>query len=218
MTSTTSSRVLRRPAMVGSALALGLMVAVPASLSYAEDKTPQAMYMHSANVESSSVDAALVQAQAIAEAQAQAEAEAAAAAAEAQRIAEEQARNARHIPTSNYSLTARYGQSGGWSSGYHTGLDFAAPSGTAVVAAQSGTVTAAGYNGAYGNQVTIQHADGTVTTYAHLSSISVSAGQSVGGGERIGAVGSTGNSTGPHLHFEVLVGGSFTNPAAWLGL
>lgn len=215
MTSTKTPRVLRRPAVVGSALALGLMAAVPATMSYAEVKTPQAMYQHSAVVETTSVQDALVQAQAIADAQAEAQA---AAEAEAQRIAEEQARNARHIPTSSYNLTARYGQSGRWSSGYHTGLDFAAPSGTPVVAAQSGTVTAAGYNGAYGNQITIRHADGTVTTYAHLSSISVSVGQSVGGGERIGAVGSTGNSTGPHLHFEVLIGGSFTNPAAWLGM
>ncbi|MCX2971713.1 MULTISPECIES: peptidoglycan DD-metalloendopeptidase family protein [Streptomyces] len=106
-----------------------------------------------------------------------------------------------------------------WSSGYHTGVDFAAPSGTTVRSVGSGTVVSAGWGGSYGNQVVIKHADGRYSQYAHLSSISVSAGQSVSGGTQIGLVGSTGNSTGPHLHFEIRTGagyGSDVDPLAYL--
>lgn len=96
----------------------------------------------------------------------------------------------------------------------HAGIDFAAPSGTPVVAAGSGVVSTAGYMNSYGNVIMISHyIDGkTYTTlYAHLSSISVSPGQTVNQGENIGNVGSTGDSTGPHLHFEVHPGG-YRNP------
>ncbi|WP_328941598.1 LysM peptidoglycan-binding domain-containing M23 family metallopeptidase [Streptomyces sp. NBC_00250] len=93
-----------------------------------------------------------------------------------------------------------------WSSGYHTGVDFMASTGTTIVAVGPGTVYSAGDGGAYGNQVVIQHADGTFSQYAHLSSISVSAGQTVSGGEQIGLSGATGNVTGPHLHFEMRTG------------
>lgn len=93
-----------------------------------------------------------------------------------------------------------------WSSGYHTGVDFMASTGTTIVAVGPGTVYSAGDGGAYGNQVVIQHADGTFSQYAHLSSISVSAGQTVSGGEQIGLSGATGNVTGPHLHFEIRTG------------
>ncbi len=117
-----------------------------------------------------------------------------------------------------YDLTARYGASGGyWSGGVHTGLDFACPSGTDVSAAASGTVVEAGYDGAYGNRVVIEHEDGYTTTYNHLSDIDVSVGQEVSTGDHIGDVGTTGNVTGPHLHFEVLHNGEFVNPEAWLG-
>ncbi|WP_158100719.1 M23 family metallopeptidase [Streptomyces fradiae] len=106
-----------------------------------------------------------------------------------------------------------------WSSGYHTGVDFAASSGTSVKAIGAGTVVSAGWSGAYGNEVVIKHADGNYSQYAHLSSLSVSAGQSVGGGQQIGLSGSTGNSSGPHLHFEVRTGpgyGSDIDPVAYL--
>ncbi|MFC9793827.1 peptidoglycan DD-metalloendopeptidase family protein [Streptomyces sp. NPDC127584] len=93
-----------------------------------------------------------------------------------------------------------------WSSGYHTGVDFMASTGTTVVAVGPGTVYSAGDGGAYGNQVVIQHADGTFSQYAHLSSLSVSAGQTVNGGDQIGLSGATGNVTGPHLHFEMRTG------------
>ncbi|MFJ3035194.1 M23 family metallopeptidase [Curtobacterium pusillum] len=98
----------------------------------------------------------------------------------------------------------------------HQGLDFAAPTGTAVVAAMSGRVVSAAVFGGYGNQVLLQHADGSQTRYGHLSQIGVRVGQTVTAGQRIGAVGNTGVSTGSHLHFEVVIGGTPVNPAAWL--
>jgi len=98
----------------------------------------------------------------------------------------------------------------------HQGLDFAAATGTPVSAAMSGRVVSAGVLGGYGNQVLLQHADGTRTRYGHLSQIGVSVGQSVTAGQRIGAVGNTGVSTGSHLHFEVIVGGVPVDPARWL--
>ena len=121
---------------------------------------------------------------------------------------------------SGYDLTARFGQAGGyWSGGRHTGLDFAAPRGTDVRAARTGTVVVAGWEGSYGNRIEIRHSDGTVTTYSHLSEIGVGVGEQVAAGQAIGAVGATGNATGTHLHFEVLTpAGSFIDPAAWLGL
>ncbi|MFE5934110.1 peptidoglycan DD-metalloendopeptidase family protein [Streptomyces sp. NPDC056470] len=106
-----------------------------------------------------------------------------------------------------------------WSSGYHTGVDFIASSGTSVKAVGAGTVYSAGNSGSYGNEVVIQHADGTFSQYAHLSSLNVSAGQTVTGGQEIGLSGSTGNSTGPHLHFEIRTGpgyGSDIDPLAYL--
>ena len=88
-----------------------------------------------------------------------------------------------------------------------------------MYSAKNGTVVEAGWGGAYGNTVVVQHSDGTQTRYAHLASIHVSVGQSVTAGQHIGDVGSTGNSTGPHLHFEVMDSqGNFMDPAVWLGL
>ncbi|MGW9435892.1 M23 family metallopeptidase [Streptomyces sp. NPDC055607] len=106
-----------------------------------------------------------------------------------------------------------------WSSGYHTGVDFIASSGTTVRAVGAGTVVSAGWSGSYGNEVVIKHEDGNYSQYAHLSSLSVSAGQSVSGGQQIGLSGSTGNSTGPHLHFEIRTTpsyGSDIDPLAYL--
>ncbi|GGV79605.1 peptidase [Streptomyces griseoloalbus] len=106
-----------------------------------------------------------------------------------------------------------------WSSGYHTGVDFSVPTGTSLKAVGSGTVVSAGWAGAYGNQVVIQLADGHYAQYAHLSSLSVSAGQTVSGGQQVGLSGSTGNSTGPHLHFEIRTTpdyGSDVDPVAYL--
>lgn len=98
----------------------------------------------------------------------------------------------------------------------HSGTDFGASCGAGVVAAAAGTVEETGYAGAYGNRITINH--GTVagtdvtTTYNHLSKIDVAPGETVAAGDRIGRVGTTGSSTGCHLHFEVLIDGQFTDP------
>jgi murein DD-endopeptidase MepM/ murein hydrolase activator NlpD len=94
----------------------------------------------------------------------------------------------------------------------HQGIDFAAPTGTPVLASAGGRVVKAGWSGGYGNVVQIDHGRGTVTRYAHLSRINVKEGQQVAQGHRIGAVGSTGMSTGPHLHYEVWMNGKPVNP------
>ncbi|MGS2591499.1 LysM peptidoglycan-binding domain-containing M23 family metallopeptidase [Streptomyces hebeiensis] len=117
-------------------------------------------------------------------------------------------------------VSTPYRASGGmWSSGYHTGVDFTASSGTPVKAVGAGTVVTAGWGGSYGNQVVIKHDDGRYSQYGHLSSLAVSAGQSVGAGQQIGLSGATGNVTGPHLHFEIRTGpeyGSDVDPIAYL--
>lgn len=99
---------------------------------------------------------------------------------------------------------------------FHQGLDIAAPMGTTVQAASGGTVISAGWYGGYGNYILIDHGGGMATGYGHLSQIFVSAGQPVQKGQAIGAVGSTGMSTGPHLHFEVRLQGKPTDPAGYL--
>ncbi|MFJ4840849.1 peptidoglycan DD-metalloendopeptidase family protein [Streptomyces sp. NPDC088746] len=123
-------------------------------------------------------------------------------------------------PVENANVTTQYRASGAsWSSGYHTGSDFQAASGTSVRSIGPGTVVSAGWSGSYGNEVVIQHSDGMYSQYAHLSSLEVSAGQTVTGGQQIGLSGTTGNSTGPHLHFEVRTGpsyGSDVDPIAYL--
>ncbi|MFE5711781.1 M23 family metallopeptidase [Streptomyces sp. NPDC056501] len=156
------------------------------------------------------------EAKAKAEAAAKAEAERKAAEAEAERLAQLAASYS--MPLSSYSLSATYMQSGSmWSSGYHTGLDFAAPTGTPLKAVHSGTVKSAGWSGSYGYRVVLEMEDGTEIWYAHLSSMTVGAGQTVTTGETIGRVGATGNVTGAHLHMEVHTpGGGGIDPAAWL--
>lgn len=112
------------------------------------------------------------------------------------------------LPVTGYNLTARFGQSSSlWSSGRHTGLDFAGPSGTPIVSVAAGTVKSAGYEGSYGNRTVITLRDGTDIWYCHQSRITVSAGDQVAPGQAIGNSGSTGNVTGPHLHLEVHPGG-----------
>jgi murein DD-endopeptidase MepM/ murein hydrolase activator NlpD len=101
---------------------------------------------------------------------------------------------------------------------YHKAIDIAAPIGTPIVAADSGRITVAGWpdNSGYGNRVMIEHGNGYVTLYGHMSKIAVVAGQSVNRGDLIGYVGSTGRSTGPHTHFEIRAGGSLQNPLNFL--
>lgn len=98
----------------------------------------------------------------------------------------------------------------------HTGIDIGAASGTNVLAANAGTVIKAGWNNSYGNLVMIDHGGGIVTLYAHNSKLLVSTGDVVSRGQAIALVGSTGNSTGSHIHFEVRVNGEYQNPRNWL--
>jgi secretion/DNA translocation related TadE-like protein len=115
-----------------------------------------------------------------------------------------------------YRITARFGDSGPmWTSGRHTGLDFAAAPGAAVLAAAAGRIVTAEFADRYGNLVVIDHG-AVVTSYAHLAAIYVAQGDVVAAGQTVGAVGSTGNATGPHLHFEVRVAGVLRDPAAFL--
>ncbi|MFE5328548.1 M23 family metallopeptidase [Embleya sp. NPDC056575] len=120
------------------------------------------------------------------------------------------------LPTSDYTLTGRFGNSGARWAHTHTGLDFAASSGTPIRAAAAGTITSAGPAGAFGNRIVLTHPDGTRTWYCHQSRFAKTSG-SVAAGEVIGYVGTTGNSTGPHLHFEVHPdGGAAVDPNTWL--
>ncbi|NEC91335.1 M23 family metallopeptidase [Streptomyces sp. SID12501] len=127
-------------------------------------------------------------------------------------------------PVKKYTLSASFNQAGTMWSSTHSGQDFAVPSGTKVVAAHGGTVVKAGGNGAgdgsaYGNAVVIKHGNGTYSQYAHLSRINVKVGQVVATGQRIALSGNTGNSSGPHLHFEIRTTanyGSAVDPVAFL--
>ncbi|MFE9846357.1 MULTISPECIES: M23 family metallopeptidase [Streptomyces] len=174
----------------------------------------------------------------VAAAKAQAEADAKQQAAEAKRVAEAKAKAERDAaeraareeerkrlntfvaPVEDSYVSTQWHAGGGmWSSGSHTGIDFHAASGTTVHAVGAGTVVESGNGGAYGNNVVIKHNDGTYTQYGHMSSLSVSVGQEVTAGQQIGLSGSTGNSSGPHLHFEARTGpqyGSDIDPVSYL--
>jgi murein DD-endopeptidase MepM/ murein hydrolase activator NlpD len=110
------------------------------------------------------------------------------------------------------TITSRFGARSSIRSSAHTGLDISASKGTSIAAAASGTVTFSGYKGSYGNMIVITHSDSVQTYYGHCDKLYVSAGTYVSQGQTIAAVGSTGNSTGPHLHLEVRVNGVAYNP------
>lgn len=119
------------------------------------------------------------------------------------------------VPVSG-TITSRYGVSSRIRSSNHTGLDIAATTGTPIKVVADGIVTCASNNGAYGNLVKIKHSNDVETWYAHTSKMYVIVGQKVIAGEVIATVGSTGNSTGPHLHFEIRVNGNHVNPQKYL--
>ncbi|MFE9481579.1 M23 family metallopeptidase [Streptomyces spororaveus] len=127
-------------------------------------------------------------------------------------------------PLEKYTLSATFGKGGTMWSHKHSGQDFAVPVGTPVKAAAAGVVVKAGPNGggdgpAYGNAIVIKHANNTYSQYAHLSKIQVRIGQKVNASQRIALSGNTGNSSGPHLHFEIRTTpnyGSAVNPVAFL--
>ncbi len=110
------------------------------------------------------------------------------------------------------TISSRYGVSSRIRVSTHTGLDIAATTGTPINVVSDGTVTFAGWSGSYGKLVKIDHGNGVETWYAHTSKMYVTAGEQVSAGETIAAVGSTGNSTGPHLHFEIRINGKTVNP------
>jgi murein DD-endopeptidase MepM/ murein hydrolase activator NlpD len=118
------------------------------------------------------------------------------------------------LPVTGFVLTSLYGPRWG---GMHTGLDMAVPSGTPIYAMADGVVVSTEYSGGYGNRTIVSHKDGTETWYCHQSKFGTTPGAVVKGGELIGYVGSTGNSTGPHLHVEVHPnGGDPINPLTWM--
>jgi murein DD-endopeptidase MepM/ murein hydrolase activator NlpD len=192
------------------AAGFGVSVALGAGVASAADTT------------AASGAASAVQAQAAAQAKVAkaeaAKAEKAAKAAAAEKAAEKKAAAKKAAakkakpswvdPVKKYTLSASFAQNGGMWAHKHSGQDFAVPSGTQVVAAHGGTVVKAGGNGAgdgpaYGNAIVIKHGNGTYSQYAHLSKVEVRVGQIVKTGQEIAKSGNTGNSSGPHLHFEI---------------
>jgi len=118
------------------------------------------------------------------------------------------------FPCPGYTaISSPYGPRWG---GMHWGVDFAAPIDTPILAAAAGTVTASGYGSSMGNYLIVAHGDGVRTIYMHANALNVSAGASVSAGQQIAQVGSTGNSTGPHLHFQLEVDGYAINPMPFL--
>ncbi|MQM26431.1 M23 family metallopeptidase [Glycomyces albidus] len=158
-----------------------------------------------ARAEAEAAAKAEAEAEAAAEAQAAAEAEAAAAA--------EAAKNPWTVP-STAAITSYYGMRNG---SMHGGTDFGNNEGDEIVSVGAGTVTYVGFEaGGYGNVVYVDHGDGVETRYAHASEVLVDVGDEVGKGETLILAGTTGNSTGPHLHFEVLIDGEKVDSLAWL--
>ena len=150
---------------------------------------------------------------------------------EVQVTLEEKAQEIKKIESSTYkgvyfavkpvsgNITSRFGSRsspGGIGSTNHKGIDIAAPNGTTIVAAADGTVTYSGWMGGYGNLIILKHANGVETYYGHCSKLYVSVGTKVSAGTKIAAVGSTGNSTGNHLHFEIRGNGSQVNPQKYV--
>jgi hypothetical protein len=120
-------------------------------------------------------------------------------------------------PAICHTISQEYGNpSDRYVSGYHTGIDIACAAGSPIYAAHDGTVSVAGWKGAYGNTVEVQANSSLYTSYHHMSSISVRVGQVVSAGKILGHIGSTGQSTGPHLHFEVRVNGEPVDPNPYL--
>ena len=122
----------------------------------------------------------------------------------------------RFMRPANGYISSRYGYRRSMGD-FHTGVDFAGPTGTPIYASDGGKVTYAGWKGNYGYCVFIDHGNGYTTVYAHCSKLLVKVGQSVAKGETIAKVGSTGRSTGPHLHFEIRVNGQHKNPLNYIG-
>lgn len=213
-----SSRTTIRTRAAVMAAGLGASVALGAGVAAATGTTAAS---------STTAAASAVEAQAAAQAKA-AKAEKAAASAKKTTTAKKTATKKKAAswvdPVKKYTLSASFAQNGGMWAHKHSGQDFAVPIGTNVVATHGGTVVKAGGNGAgdgpaYGNAIVIKHGNGTYSQYAHLSKINVKIGQVVKTGQSIAKSGNTGNSSGPHLHFEIRTTpnyGSAVDPVAFL--
>ncbi|MFD8176819.1 MULTISPECIES: M23 family metallopeptidase [Streptomyces] len=213
-----SSRTTIRTRAAVMAAGLGASVALGAGVAAATGTTAAT---------STNAAASAVEAQAAAQAKA-AKAEKAAASAKKSTTAKKTATKKKAAswvdPVKKYTLSASFAQNGGMWAHKHSGQDFAVPIGTNVVATHGGTVVKAGGNGAgdgpaYGNAIVIKHGNGTYSQYAHLSKINVKIGQVVKTGQSIAKSGNTGNSSGPHLHFEIRTTpnyGSAVDPVAFL--
>ncbi|MFE0850647.1 M23 family metallopeptidase [Streptomyces rochei] len=214
VTSRSSRTTLRTRAAVMAA-GLGASVALGAGVAAATGTTAAS---------STSTAASAVEAQAAAQAKAAKAEKAAAKTVTAKKTATKKKAASWVDPVKNYKLTASFAQNGGMWASKHSGQDFAVPIGTNVVAAHGGTVVKAGGNGAgdgpaYGNAIVIKHGNGTYSQYAHLSKINVKIGQIVKTGQSIAKSGNTGNSSGPHLHFEIRTTpnyGSAVDPVSFL--
>ena len=110
------------------------------------------------------------------------------------------------------SISCHFGEADAFGNAGHRGTDIPAPEGTPILAAHSGTVLVSGWNDSYGNQVLLDSGTGLSTRYAHMTAFIVTSGQTVTAGQTLGYVGSTGDSTGNHLHFEVMLNGELTDP------
>ena len=205
-TTTVRTRAAVMAAGLGASVALGAGVAAASGTTAASG---------------TSTVANAVEAQAAAQAKA---AKAEKAAASAKKVAAKKKAASWVDPVKKYALSAKFAQNGGMWAHKHSGQDFAVPIGTNVMAAHGGTVVKAGGNGAgdgpaYGNAIVIKHGNGTYSQYAHLSRIDVQIGQVVKTGQHIAKSGNTGNSSGPHLHFEIRTTpnyGSAVDPVAFL--
>ncbi|MGA5901144.1 M23 family metallopeptidase [Streptomyces venetus] len=186
------------------AAGLGVSVALGAGVASAADTTAASGTANAVQAQAA-VQAKAAKAEA---AKAEKAAKAAAAKKAAAKKAAKKAAPSWIDPVKKYKLSASFAQNGGMWAHKHSGQDFAVPSGTKVLAAHGGTVVKAGGNGAgdgpaYGNAIVIKHGNGTYSQYAHLSKIEVRIGQVVKTGQEIARSGNTGNSSGPHLHFEI---------------
>ncbi|MFJ8653530.1 M23 family metallopeptidase [Streptomyces rochei] len=214
VTSRSSRTTLRTRAAVMAA-GLGASVALGAGVAAATGTTAAS---------STSTAASAVEAQAAAQAKAAKAEKAATKTVSAKKTATKKKAASWVDPVKNYKLTASFAQNGGMWASKHSGQDFAVPIGTNVVATHGGTVVKAGGNGAgdgpaYGNAIVIKHGNGTYSQYAHLSKINVKIGQIVKTGQSIAKSGNTGNSSGPHLHFEIRTTpnyGSAVDPVSFL--
>ncbi|MET7324774.1 M23 family metallopeptidase [Streptomyces sp. NPDC005549] len=210
-----SSRTTIRTRAAVMAAGLGASVALGAGVAAATGTTA---------APSTNAAASAVEAQAAAQAKAAKAEKAAEKTATAKKTATKKKAASWVDPVKKYELSASFAQNGGMWAHKHSGQDFAVPIGTNVVAAHGGTVVKAGGNGAgdgpaYGNAIVIKHGNGTYSQYAHLSKINVKIGQIVKTGQSIAKSGNTGNSSGPHLHFEIRTTpnyGSAVDPVAFL--